>query len=67
MRSAKSWSPLPITDLVARLAAELAEYERSDNPVQHALLELYRSGDIYPDGIRDGQIVWQATTEAGHG
>ena len=56
-----------MADLVARLAAELAEYERSDNPVQHALLELYHSGVIYPDGIRDGQIVWQATTEAGHG
>jgi hypothetical protein len=54
-----------MADLVARLGAELAEYEHSDNPMQHALLELYHSGDIYPDGIRDGQIVWQATTEAG--
>ncbi|MFM1900241.1 MAG: hypothetical protein RLZZ216_817 [Cyanobacteriota bacterium] len=56
-----------MADLVARLAGELTEYESSDNPVQHALLELYRSGDIYPDGIRDGQIVWHAITEAGHG
>ncbi len=39
---------------------ELSEYERSDNPVHQALLDLYRQGHIRIGGVRDGQIVWQA-------
>ena len=38
---------------------ELERYKRSDNPVQHALLELWRTGEIRIGGFRNGQIVWQ--------
>ena len=42
---------------------ELDRYERSDNPIQQALLELYRTGEIRMGGFRDGQIVWQVNEE----
>ena len=42
---------------------ELERYEQSGNPVQQALLELYRLGEIRIDGFRNGQIVWQLNEE----
>ena len=42
---------------------ELERYEQSGNPVQQALLELYRLGEIRIDGFRNGQIVWQLDEE----
>ena len=42
---------------------ELERYEQSGNPVQRALLELYRLGEIRIDGFRNGQIVWQLNKE----
>ena len=43
---------------------ELERYEQSGNPVQEALLNLYRLGEIRMDGFRNGQIVWQLNKEA---
>ena len=46
---------------LSKVAAELATYMRSENPIKQALLDLYRTGEITPSGIRDGQIVWEAS------
>jgi hypothetical protein len=46
---------------LSKIAAELAVYMRSDDPIKQALLELYRAGEITPSGIKDGQISWSAT------
>jgi hypothetical protein len=50
--------------LNAVVQRELAQYAHSGNPTQQALLDLYRKGLVRIGGVRDGQIVWRATTEA---
>ena len=48
----------------ATIAAELAFLQGSVKPVYQVIADLYRSGEIYPDGIRNGRIAWKAHKEA---
>lgn len=47
-------------DLAAQVAKELAQYRSSDNPIWHAIADLYQQGLVVPDGLSEGQIIWRA-------
>ena len=49
---------------VSALAAELARYLNSANPIEQVLSKLYRDGEIKPAGMRNGQVVWVAANES---